>query len=311
MLVKKLYKEGVLGMNARNGDIMTKYNPRAFFPRVDSKIQFKQLCIDAGIPVPTLYDTFSFVGELKSINKRLSSRTSFVIKPEHGSGGEGVMILTRKGDEFTNSAGRLISIPEIRLYMADVLYGLYSLGGKPDRAMIEYKVQFDDVFKKISFRGVPDIRVIVFQGVPIMAMLRLPTEKSNGRANLHQGAIGVGIDIATGITRNGVQGSNTVYTHPDTKESISKVQIPRWEEVLQISAKAFDVVKLGYFGIDIVFDSEQGPMVLEANARPGLAIQLANEIGLRNRLKSVEENISALKTEANRLDFISEVAKVS
>jgi len=41
---------------------------------------------------------------------------------------------------------------------------------------------------------------------------------------------------------------------------------------------------LGYLGVDIVLDKAYGPMLLELNARPGLAIQVANQAGLRQRL---------------------------
>jgi len=39
-----------------------------------------------------------------------------------------------------------------------------------------------------------------------MAMLRLPTKESGGKANLQQGAIGLGIDMASGVTTSAVQG---------------------------------------------------------------------------------------------------------
>ena len=39
-------------------------------------------------------------------------------------------------------------------------------------------------------------------------------------------------------------------------------------------------LQLGYVGVDIVLDANYGPMVLEANARPGLNIQIANNQGL-------------------------------
>jgi len=36
--------------------------------------------------------------------------------------------------------------------------------------------------------GLPDIRIICFNMVPVIAMLRIPTELSDGKANLHSGA---------------------------------------------------------------------------------------------------------------------------
>jgi len=43
--------------------------------------------------------------------------------------------------------------------------------------------------------GLPDIRVIAYNMVPVMAMMRIPTKESGGKANIHGGACAVGIDI--------------------------------------------------------------------------------------------------------------------
>ena len=124
----------------------------------------------------------------------LGKHSDVVIKPAHGSGGNGIMVLTGKvGRLFRMSSGELISLNAIKHYVSNILSGMYSLGGIPDQAFLEYRVQFDSIFDYISFRGVPDIRIIVFKGIPVTAMARLPTSKSGGKANLHKGAIGVGI----------------------------------------------------------------------------------------------------------------------
>ena len=122
-----------------------------------------------------------------------------------------------------------------------------------------------------------------------LAMIRLPTRMSDGKANLHQGAIGVGIDIPTGLTRRGVWGKELIKEHPDTESSIAGLQIPRWDELLMIGAKAYELCELGYVGVDIVLDRNLGPLILELNARPGLAIQMANGNGLLNRLHKIQE----------------------
>jgi D-alanine-D-alanine ligase-like ATP-grasp enzyme len=46
---------------------------------------------------------------------------------------------------------------------------------------------------------------------------------------------------------------------------------------------------LGYIGADIVLDRLRGPVLLELNARPGLAIQVANQCGLLHRLEVAQE----------------------
>jgi hypothetical protein len=58
--------------------------------------------------------------------------------------------------------------------------------------------------------------------------------------------------------------------------------------MLEISVKCSIESGLGFAGVDIALDREKGPMVFELNARPGLAIQIANMAGLRERLERVE-----------------------
>ncbi len=66
------------------------------------------------------------------------------------------------------------------------------MGAKNDIAIIEERVKTDSLLKQYSYKGVPDIRIICFNQVPVIAMLRLPTKRSNGTANLHSGAICTG-----------------------------------------------------------------------------------------------------------------------
>ncbi len=170
-----------------------------------------------------------------------------------------------------------------------MLSGLYSLAGQRDRVVVEYYVRCDPELAKISYRGVPDIRMIVFRGFPLMAMIRLPTHLSDGRANLHQGAVGVGIDLATGETLQGVQEDRRIDEHPDTGHPLAGIFMPAWDQILEMAARCFEMTGLGYLGVDIVVDRDLGPLILELNARPGLAIQIANGSGLRHRLQAVAE----------------------
>ncbi len=169
-----------------------------------------------------------------------------------------------------------------------ILSGLHSLGGKPDSVMIESLIQLDPVFSDYSYQGIPDIRIIVFRGYPIMAMLRLTTHASDGKANLHQGAVGVGLDIGTGRALHAVQYGRTVVHHPDTRNTFSDLVVPHWDKLLQLAAACYDMTGLGYLGADLVLDRDQGPMIIELNARPGLAIQVANYSGLAPRVAVIE-----------------------
>lgn len=276
-------------MNERNGDFILRYNPRRNFPLVDDKRQTKTLAVEAGIAVPDLYAVIEIEHQIAELPGQLAAYEDFVVKPAHGSGGEGILVIAgRVNDRYRKASGTLTTEADLGHHISNILSGMYSLGGLPDSALIEYRVTFDPIFSAVSYLGVPDIRTVVFRGVPIMAMVRLPTRASDGKANLHQGAVGVGIDLSSGLTFKGVWHDHMVEYHPDTGGDIEGLQIPQWDEILALTARCYDLVGLGYLGVDIVLDQRLGPLMLEMNARPGLSIQLANRLGLLKRLRRIE-----------------------
>jgi alpha-L-glutamate ligase-like protein len=125
-----------------------------------------------------------------------------------------------------------------------------------------------------------------------MAMLRLPTKASGGRANLHQGGIGAGVDLDTGVTTRAVMLNHLADRHPDTGLSLVGLRVPYWPQILEMARRVSAAVDLGYLGVDIVVDRDEGPLLLEANARPGLAIQIANGQGLLGRLEAIEQGLA-------------------
>lgn len=285
----RLRRLGILGMNARNGRYIAQHNPRSLYPLVDDKLQTKRLAMRAGIAVPELYARIGTEHEARRLPELLQDHEDFVIKPAHGSGGNGILVIAgSRNGYFQQTDGDWVTLDDIRHHVSNILSGMYSLGGLPDQAMIEYRVRFDPMFEAISYRGVPDIRTLVYRGIPVMAMVRLPTRKSGGRANLHQGAVGAGVDIATGATTFGVCQGLSVDHHMDTGQPITGVTIPAWEDLLVLAARCQELTGLGYLGVDVVLDRDLGPLVLELNARPGLNIQIANRVGLRKRLDRVD-----------------------
>ena len=288
-IARRLRGIGLMGIGQRNADYVLRYNPRKFYPRVDDKLLTKKLAIAAGLPVPDLYAVVREEHQIAELHATLAPRGSFVVKPAHGSGGDGILVIAgRKGDSYRRASGHLMPREEVEHHLSNGLSGLFSLGGQPDHLLVEYCVQFDPVFENVSYKGVPDIRIIVFLGYPVMAMIRLPTRLSDGKANLHQGAIGVGIDLPTGTTRRGVFGTQVVREHPDTEHPLVGLAIPHWDALLEMASCCYELSGLGYVGVDFVLDRERGPMILELNARPGLAIQIANGNGLLHRLQAVE-----------------------
>lgn len=293
---KRLRERGIVGINQRNAEFIMPYNPRNQFPLVDDKKRTKMLAIENHIAVPELYGTVEIEHDVRNLKDTLKHYNSFVIKPNNGSGGNGVLVVTgRIAGHFTKGSGMIMSMEQVQRYTSNILSGMYSLGGVPDTAIIEYRVESDPFFDPISYQGVPDIRVIVFRGVPVASMLRLPTRDSDGKANLHQGAIGVGIDIKTGITRSGVRSNDVTKVHPDTLQPIDGLQLPYWDTIMTLAARCSEMVGLNYIGVDLVIDKEKGPLMLELNARPGLNVQLATGRGLLFNLRLVEamENIPA------------------
>lgn len=293
---KALNARGIMGINRRNADYVLKYNERHLYPIVDDKIITKQRAIEAGIHVPEMYGIISTEKEIERLPEIIGDRNDFVIKPAQGAGGDGILVIADRFEErYKTVSGRIISHEEIEHQLSSILTGLYSLGGHRDRALIEYRVTPDQIFKSISYEGVPDIRIIVLMGYPVMAMLRLPTRQSNGKANLHQGAIGVGVDLATGLTLRGTWLNNKISKHPDTTNAVDGVQLPFWDGFMKLAAGCYELCGLGYIGVDMVLDQDKGPLILELNARPGLNIQIANDCGLTLRTHAIEAHLAELE----------------
>jgi alpha-L-glutamate ligase-like protein len=287
---RRLREMGVVGMNNRNINLIGAHNPRRLYPLVDNKLRTKLLARDHGIPTPELIGVLHTPHDLRKLEKLLGSHEGFALKPAKGSGGKGILVITsRREGLFLKANGTELDIDEIRRHASNILSGLFSLGGAPDVVIVEDLIQPDPIFRDYSVEGVPDIRVIVYRGFPVMAMMRLSTRASDGKANLHQGAVGLGLSLADGRPVNAIQFDRNVQEHPDSGADLMMVEVPRWRALLELAARAADATGLGYIGADIVIDRDRGPLLLELNARPGLAIQIANRQGLAPRIRAVDE----------------------
>lgn len=263
----------------------------------DSKYKTKKLLEKMKVGVPRLIKRFKNSEELEKFRWE-NLEGNFVIKPVSGYGGEGIIIIRRRGKwagDWQKMNGEIITTQDLKIHCQEILNGKYSLHGMPDSVLVEERIKIHPMFLSLTKSGTPDIRVIVYNKVPVMAMFRIPTEKSGGKANLQQGAIGLGIDLATGITTFGVEGKGEpikqIYDYGKKKKrKVNGIKIPFWGEILETAIKSqMAIPGLGFVGIDIVLDKEKGPMVLEVNARPGLSIQICNKAGLKARIQKVEE----------------------
>ena len=277
-------------MNRRNADYIMARNPRSRFPLVDDKILTARLAEEHGVPMPAIYRVIEHHAGIAGFERGLQGDGAFAVKPSHGAGGMGIVLVERTGEGgFFKPNGALVPREALYHHISNILSGVYSLAGQPDQAIIQALIRPDNVFERVSWRGVPDIRVVVYRGVPVMAMTRLPTKASDGKATPPGGAIGAGIGIGDGRTRHAVHRSRPIDRHPDTGNPLDGVEVPHWDRILLASARAFEMTGLGYLGVDQVLDWERGPVLLELNARPGLAIQIANRTGLWGRLEQADQ----------------------
>jgi alpha-L-glutamate ligase-like protein len=300
----KLKQRGIVGMNYRNVVCIAKNNPRRLYPRVDDKLITKVLAAKVGISVPKLIGVVKTQGHVRELKEFLRDEQGFVMKPAKGSGGKGILVITgRDGEEYLKASGSVVSHQDVCKHASSTLSGLFSLGGNTDVAMIEELVDFDPVFDGFSYQGVPDIRIILYKGYPVMAMTRLSTKDSDGKANLHQGAVGLGIDIGTGKALKAIQNGQPITEHPDTGKDLTEFHVPEWKEFLRLASRCYEVTELGYLGADIVLDAKKGPLILELNARPGLAIQMANGVGMQTRFDAVEPEVEKGRTPDERVAF--------
>lgn len=278
-------------MNARNLDFVRPFNRRRGMRIADQKLLCKRILANAHLPVSALIGRIRSREELEKFDWAKLPE-SFALKPNRGFGGEGILVVysrkKNRPDAWVKANGSIITIEDLKTHIENILDGSFSLSNTPDTAFFEERLKLLKLFKPYAFKGIPDIRVIVFNRIPVMAMLRLPTRASDGKANLQQGAIGVGIDMATGTTTSAIMGKGQVIECvPGTQLSLSGIRIPYWKHILTMAVEAQSISSLGFLGADIAIDRDQGPVILELNARPGLSIQLANFAGLKERLDRV------------------------
>ncbi len=279
-------ESSVLGMNERNVRCIYPNNSRKHFPLADDKILCKEVLHEKNIACAQTYGTITKIGDIHAAWEQVKHHEKMAIKPANGSGGGGILILKKKDCNWF-SGDKPMSEEKIFMHFAHIIMGMYSFGSK-DSVLIEQCIEPHSFFHEIFPAGVPDFRVILLKDQPIMAMLRLPTAKSDGKANLHQGGLGIGVDMSHGTLTYAYDGENYHESHPDSLQLIKGKIIPYWDELLQLSIQTSLAFPLDYLGVDIVLDQKLGPLIMEINVRPGLGIQLANRKGLKEALETLK-----------------------
>lgn len=286
--IRKYFKrieQEVLGINERNVGLIYPYNQRQHYKLADDKLLAKEIFEANNIQCPETYGVIGNLLDIRPVWEQVRHRKQLVIKPAKGAGGKGILILKRK--ENTWYAGsKAISEEKVFHHLANVLFGLYSFGDS-DKALIEEFVTPHSFFHDIYPAGVPDFRIILLKHQPLMSMLRMPTAQSGGKANLHQGGLGIGIDMEKGRLKMAYNGKRHLTHHPDSNSRIEGLEIPYWTTLMEMAINVAKAFPLEYLGVDLVIDQSKGPMLMEVNVRPGLGIQLANQKGLKRILETI------------------------
>jgi alpha-L-glutamate ligase-like protein len=281
----------ILGINMRNA-LIAKYNPRHAIERARDKVAAKVALESAGIACTGTVAVIDDHQKLGAFKPTRDMPDAWAIKPARGSQGDGILLAVRReGDIWYRGSGKAMTEDDVMHHIQKVVDGGFSGdSAAEDAALIEPLIIADPALADIVPEGLPDLRVISLFNTPLMAMVRLPTNESDGKANLHQRAIGAGVSLETGrITRAVVKGE-VITHHPDTGVKLIGFEIPGWERVLELASKCGPAVGLGYCGADIVLDVNDGPLVIEVNAHPGIEIQNINQKGLKARIAATGED---------------------
>jgi len=279
----------ILGINKRNLHYIYPLNRRRDFQIADNKLRTKEVLASYGVPMPETYRVFHHFYELADLATSLAPYRDFVVKPAMGSGGNGIFVITgRREDAWITVNGKRLTDQDLRQHIANIIFGVYSFD-MHDQAIVESRLVQHPQLDVLSPFGLADIRIILHENRPALAMVRLPTRASDGKANIHQGAIGAGIDLKDGTITHAVLRGAPIARHPDIDTKLIGCAIPLWEQVKVLAEKVAAAVPLKYLGVDIALTPHH-PVLLEINVRPGLQIQCANMTGLSALLSKPPNN---------------------
>lgn len=296
MKLKNIFKKSLnndfdtMGINERNAQLIYPNNERKYYKLADDKVLTKDILDEHNIPCSTTYAVIERIGDIPKAWNTIQQYDKIAIKPANGSGGGGIKILKKNTKGQWITSGAVVDEQEIFLHMGNIIMGCFSLGSN-DRVLIEECIEPHPFFHEIYPQGVPDFRVILLNEQPLMAMLRVPTDKSDGKANLHQGGLGIGINMETGKLTQAYDGEAYFDVHPDNGNQILDKKIPHWDKIIEISKQTAKHFPLNYLGVDVVMDEKLGPLIMEVNVRPGLGIQVANKTGLKKILKKLNTKV--------------------
>jgi len=279
---------GLLGQNARNLKYIKWGNFLLSKKLADSKLGTKKFLANHKVAVPETLWIIKKHSEL-DIEKIAAYEPPFVVKPNNGYGGKWILIIDTKAADgsFVTNSGDVYSPKKLIEHFTYILDGFFSLSGGRDRIIIEKKIILIKEIELLGKYWLPDIRVIAYNMVPVMAMIRIPTEESDGKANIHGWACAVGIDIGSWRLTYISSKWKIVKSIPGIWD-VRGIVIPEWDKILSLVVQVQQVTGIKFLWCDVVLDADAGPLLLEINVRPGLEIQNVNLAPLAARLDKVE-----------------------
>lgn len=302
---------GILWNNARNLLYIRKFNDKKAIRLANNKLETKRFLWERWIPFAKTYAVIKNRKELAKFNFLNLQKKEFVIKPNHWSKGKWIYIcktleekpeikkrtwlqtLFKKSfwedNYYISTWKKAVGETEFKRYLTDIISGKHSMTTWDDRIIVEEILRPWEAFKDFCEFGLADIRVIVFNLVPVAAMIRIPTDKSGGKANLAAGWIWLGIEVWTGkITSMLFKWKIYTKKFPEKFKHFQYKEIPFRNDILFLSSKIQYFVNLWYLALDRVITNDW-PKLLEINARAWLEVQKITWTKLKKTLEKLDD----------------------
>jgi hypothetical protein len=296
-----------------------KFNPKKSIHLANNKIKTKNFLAERWIPVPNTYGTIKNRNELSDFNFFYLPKKDFVVKPNKWSRWRWIYLtkfiedikedekpINKRGiiidkilnltkfvwwlpdyDHYYKTWWKILNDNTFRRHMIDILDGKHSMTHWNDDILIEEKLMPWSWFQDFCEYWLADIRIIVFNLVPVAAMIRIPTKESWWKANLDIWWIGLWIDVWTWkINSMTHEGKIWEWKFPEEFDKFYGKKIPYRNDILFLSSKIQFFVNMWYLALDWVI-TEEWPKLLEMNARAWLKVQNISNLKLQNRLKKV------------------------
>ena len=242
----------VIGLNKRNRDFIMRYNTPRDIAFAKSKLDTKKWLHEIRMPTPNTLAVIHTTRDARTFLDSASRPSGFVIKPNRGAMGNGVQVVsTPFGPDQPVTRLRA----QLYWQFCRILAGEFSGSHAVECALVEERVGSEAFALPICGFASADLRILCCNGRIVLAMLRLPTQESAGRSNLHQGGVGVGIDLESGAMLHAIHKHKVIKNHPDTGVRLTGNRVPNWlNQVLPLSTEMATKCPIKYCGLDLMID---------------------------------------------------------